>query len=267
MAQTVISASAPRAVYPDLANRRVVVTGAAAGIGRAIASAFASQGCRLVVSDIDGGQLDAAAAEMTPADSVVAVVGSVADPEAVEALFAAAEEAFGGVDVLVNNAGISMNRATLDLTVEDWRRALDINLTGVFLCSQAAGRRMIAAGKGVIINLASMYGVVAAPERLAYCVAKSGVVMLTKALAVEWAGFGLRINAIAPGYIRTDLVGELVRLKRLDEADLIRRTPQGRLGTVEEVADLALFLASGSAHHITGQTIGIDGGWTAYGYI
>ena len=116
-------------------------------------------------------------------------------------------------------------------------------------------------------NVASMYGVVAAPERLGYCVSKSGTVMMTKALAIEWAQLGIRVNAIAPGYVRTPFVEELVEQGRLDLAKLEKRTPMGRLITPEEVADAACFLISDSARAITGQIIGIDGGWTAYGYL
>lgn len=256
------------ASYPDLAGKRIVITGAAAGIGLAIACAFARQGCRLLLNDVDGARLSAVTEEMKGRGiSVGTAVGSVADPRAVELMFEAADAAFGGADVLINNAGIAMNVPTLDLTLDDWRRTLDVNVTGVFLCAQAAARRMIAARAGVILNVASIYGVVAAPERLAYCVSKGGVLMMTKVLATEWAPHGLRVNALAPGYVRTDMVDRLVKAERLDEARLARRTPQGRLGSVGEVADLALFLASDSARFITGQVVCVDGGWTAYGYV
>ena len=160
-----------------------------------------------------------------------------------------------------------MNMPSEDLAANDWRQALDVNLAGSFLCAQAAGRRMLAQGRGVILNIASMYGLVAAPERLAYCVSKAGVVMLTRALGIEWAGRGVRVNAIAPGYVRTALVEGLVERGRLDIPRLERRTPQGRLGSVEEVAEVALFLASERAGFMVGQTVVLDGGWSAWGYV
>jgi NAD(P)-dependent dehydrogenase (short-subunit alcohol dehydrogenase family) len=262
------AAGAQEARYPDLAGRSVLITGAAAGLGLAMAEAFGRQGCRLALTDIDAETLDAAVARLRGSGvQAEGFAGSVADGAAVEAAFAGAEAAFGGLDVAVNNAGISMNKPTLELSEEEWQTALDVNLTGVLRCARAAARRMMPQGSGVILNLASMYGVVAAPERLAYCVTKSGVAMMTKALAIEWAEAGLRVNALAPGYVKTALVERLVETDRLDEARLTRRTPLGRLGTVEEVADLAVFLASDSARYITGQVVGVDGGWTAYGYI
>jgi NAD(P)-dependent dehydrogenase (short-subunit alcohol dehydrogenase family) len=251
--------------YVDLAGRRVLVTGAGAGIGRAVALAFARQGCRLVLNDLDAHGLETVRDEVEVACALAP--GSVADPGAVEGMMQAAETAFGGVDILVANAGISANKPTLELSHAEWRRAMEVNLDGVFLTAQAAARRMIAQGSGVILTLASMYGVVAAPERLAYCVSKAGVAMMTKALAIEWARHGLRVNAIAPGYIETALVQDLAAKGRLDVGALARRTPLGRLGQPEEIADLAIFLASDRCRWMTGQVVGLDGGWTAYGYV
>lgn len=265
---TARAAAGPGGVrYPDLKGRRVLITGAAAGLGLGMARAFAAQGCRVGLNDFTGEALDAALATVRQRGEAVALPGSVAEPATVDSIFATLDREWGGLDILINNAGIAMNQPTLELSLEDWQRTLDVNLTGTFLCAKAAAVRMMAQGGGCILNIASIYGVVAAPERLAYCTTKSGVAMMAKALAVEWARHGLRVNALAPGYIKTDLVGRLVEAGRISEDQLARRTPQGRLGSVEEVADLAIFLASDSARHITGQVIGIDGGWTAYGYV
>ena len=169
--------------------------------------------------------------------------------------------------MLVNNAGISANKPTLEVSAEEWRRAVDINLTGVFLCAQAAGRRMVPAGAGCIINLASMYGVVAAPDRAAYCATKGAVVLLTETLAVEWGPLGVRVNALAPGYVETDLVRDLAARGRLDPERLKQRTPLRRLAQPAEMADLAVFLASRQAAYITGHTLVADGGWSRYSYL
>ncbi len=251
------------AVYPDLAGRCVLITGAAAGIGLAMARAFARQGARLVLLDMNEAVLEVAQA----LPNAAGVVGSVADAGDVTRAFDAADEHFGGVDVAIANAGVSMNVPTLDLSPDAWRRALDVNLTGTFLTAQEAGRRMIPHGRGVILLMASMYGVVAAPERLGYCVSKSGVVMMAKALALEWARHGIRVNGLAPGYVRTALVEDLAARGRLDVARLEARTPIGRLIAPEEVAEAALFLASDTAGAVAGQILGVDGGWAVNGYL
>lgn len=260
------SGTAPPAdvTYPDLAQRRVLITGGAAGIGFAMAEAFSRQKCQIALLDIDENGLKRAL-ESLPA--AIGKHGSVTDPDAVNAAFERMDEAFGGVDIVINNAGISMNKPTLELSLQDWQKALDINLTGVFLCCQAAARRMVPQGSGVILNISSIYGIVAAPNRLAYCATKSAVAMMTKGLAIEWAEHGIRVNALAPGYVRTALVEQLVEAHRIDDRALAKRTPLGRLGTAEEIANLAVFLASDKARYITGQVVGIDGGWTAYGYV
>jgi len=256
--------------FPELAGKVVFITGAGSGIGRAMADAFAANGARLSLYDIDSEALTRAKQELQASYHSVEVLtqqGSTADDIAVEDAVAQAEECFGRIDILLNNAGISMNQPTVELAPANWRKAIDINLNGVFYCAQSAGRRMIAQGSGVILNMASMYGITAGPDRAAYCASKAGVVMLTKVLACEWASAGLRVNAIGPGYVQTALVDQVVEAGRMDLDALIARTPARRLGKPHEIATLALFLASDSAAYINGQTIVADGGWTAYGYI
>lgn len=256
--------------FSDLAGKVVFITGAGSGLGRAMAEAFAVNGARLALLDINSALLTKAQQELQaayPDIQIETCVASINDDVAVENAVAAAQARFGCIDVLLNNAGISMNKPTLELAAADWRRAIDINLNGTFYCAQSVARRMIAQGGGVILNTASMYGTVAAPERAAYCASKAAVVMLTKVLAVEWAPLGLRVNALAPGYVQTALTDELVRTGRMDFDALIARTPARRLGKTHEIATLALFLASDSAAYINGQAIVADGGWSAYSYI
>lgn len=248
----------------------VCITGAATGIGLAMAHAFAAAGAHLALLDMDGPALLTACDRLThdfPDVQLMSASTSVQDEPQVAQAFEAIRARWMRLDVLVNNAGLSMNAPTLELSGADWRKAIDVNLNGTFYCARAAGRIMVPLGQGVILNLASMYGVVAAPERAAYCASKGAVVMLTKSLAAEWGPLGLRVNAIAPGYVRTQLVDELVQRKRLDLQALQRRTPSGRLGTPEEIAALGLFLASDHAAFINGHIAVADGGWTANGYI
>ncbi|AOB31702.1 short-chain dehydrogenase [Bordetella sp. H567] len=264
------SNASPLAAYPGLCGKVVVCTGAAQGIGRAMLDAFARHGCRLVLLDMDAEGMDAAAMQVRerhPGVQALCLRASVRDDAAVEQAYAAARAHFGRVDITLNNAGISMNKPTLELSGEEWRRAIDIDLSGVFYCCQAAGRIMVAQGAGVIVNTASMYGVVAAPERAAYCAAKAGVVALSKSLAVEWGRHGIRVNALCPGYIRTALVDDLIARGALDAGRIEARAPMGRLGTPAEMAEVALFLASDAARYTTGHAMLSDGGWTANGYL
>lgn len=255
-------------IHAELRGQAVVITGGAKGIGYSTAQAFARQGARVALLDMDAGALDAAVAALAAEGAqAMAVQASVTDADAVERAFAQVADTWGGIDVLVNNAGISANKPTLEVTVDEWRRAVDINLTGVFLCAQAAGRRMVPAGSGSIINLASMYGVVAAPDRAAYCATKGAVVLLTETLAVEWGPAGVRVNALAPGYVETDLVRDLAARGRLDPERLKQRTPLRRMAQPAEMADLAVFLASRQAAYITGHTLVADGGWSRYSYL
>lgn len=255
--------------YPGIAGKVVFNTGAASGIGLAMAHAFASQGAQLMLLDVDASGLDRVTSELRtayPGLRVETCVASITDPVAIEEAMQQTVETFGRVDVLLNNAGISMNKSSLEITPEEWRRTIDIDLTGIFFCCQSAARRMIQSGGGVILATASMWGLASSSRRTAYCAAKAGVVSLCKSLAVEWAEHRIRVNAICPGYIQTALVRDLLSRGALDEKALLERTPLGRLGTPEEVAQTALYLSSDLAAFVTGHAMVLDGGWTANGY-
>lgn len=251
-----------------LKDKVALVTGGSRGIGRAICLSFAAQGAMVAVNATSFEGADKTAEEVRrQGGRAVAIKANVADPQEVGAMVEMAVSEFGRLDILVNNAGISMARPSAEIPLEDWNRAIDIDLNGVFYCSQAAGRQMIKQKSGNIINMSSMYGLVAAPGRAAYSTSKGGINAMTKVLAVEWAGDNIRVNAICPGYIMTELVTDLIGRGILDEAKLSGRCPMGRLGSVDEVAKAALFLASDDSSYITGQTIVVDGGWSVYGYI
>jgi NAD(P)-dependent dehydrogenase (short-subunit alcohol dehydrogenase family) len=251
-----------------LSGRVALITGAGRGIGRAIALGYAREGADLILTSRSAGELEQAA-EGVRAAGVEALVApaDVTDVAQVRALAQAAIQRFGRVDVLVNAAGIPMVAPTVDLALEDWQRAFDINMTGTFLCCQAIGRLMLEQGRGAIINIASLTSFVGFPQRAAYAATKGAVVQFTKALAVEWAPQGVRVNAIAPGWIRTALQDRLVAEGKLDRGPIIARTPARRLGEPDDIVGPAIFLASDEAAFVVGETLVVDGGWLAYGYV
>ena len=191
----------------------------------------------------------------------------VANKFEVEEMIKKVVNEFGKLDVLVNNAGMAVVGASTDLEESQWRQGIDVMLTGVFFCSQVAGKEMIKQRSGKIINVASIAGLGALPERACYCSAKAGVIELAKVLACEWAKYNINVNTIAPGYVRTSLVEELIEKGKYDENQLMNRSPMGRLGTCEEISDAAVFLSSEESRYITGQTIVVDGGWSSYMYL
>ncbi len=217
--------------------------------------------------DIDETALSCSLARIGRPNDTCGITGSVVNPDIIQQACAAALSRWRRIDLLVNNAGIFANFPSLELTLRDWQRTMDVNLTGVFVCSQAVAKHMATAGKGVIINISSIYGTVAAPRRAAYAASKAAVAMLTKVWAVEWARQGIRVNAVAPGYVGTEGTVVLQQQGKIDIAAIAQRTPQGRLGEPEEIANSVLFLAASASSHVTGQVLGVDGGWTAYGYL
>jgi NAD(P)-dependent dehydrogenase (short-subunit alcohol dehydrogenase family) len=229
----------------------VVVTGGMQGIGAAIAQGFASRGDAVAVLDVQEGS---------------PYLCDVSDAAQVEAVASRVEAELGPVDVLVNNAGIAHIARSETLAEEAWRRSLDVMATGTFLCARAFGARMLERRQGVIVNISSINATEAFPQRLAYCAAKAAVEMMTRVLAIEWAERGVRVNAVAPGVTRTEMVASAIATGAVDEALYVGRTPMRRLATPSEIADAVLFLASDRATFITGTTLVVDGGWSAFGY-
>ena len=245
-------------------GRVVLMTGGASGLGLAAARAFAQEGAHIAIADVNSHAAEAVADELGA--NALAHAVDVASESSVKALIAAVTDRFGTLDVVVNSAGLSDNFVpTTEKDLSHWQRLIDVNLTGTWLVARAAADVMIPRRSGVILNFNSIAGVVGLPVRSAYSASKAGVAMLTRVLACEWGPFNVRVNAVAPGYIMTPMVERLMADGRLDGDKVVRRTPMGRFGTAEHVADALLFLASDEAAFITGATLPVDGGYMAYG--
>jgi NAD(P)-dependent dehydrogenase (short-subunit alcohol dehydrogenase family) len=244
----------------ELSGKSGIVTGGARGIGREIARAVVAAGARVAVLDQDGEGARRAAGELGAEALGLAV--DVTDERAVAAAFAEVAESFGRIDYLVNNAGIRHQAPFVEHSVDVWRRTLEVNVTGTFICSQAAVRVMLEHGGGRIVNLASMAGELALRERAAYNASKGAVVALTKSIAVELGGRGIYCNAIAPGVIETPLSAPYFEDERM-VAILRENIPLGRWGQVGEIAAPAVFLCSDAASFVQGATLFVDGGWVA----
>jgi glucose 1-dehydrogenase len=251
-----------------LEGKVAVVTGGARGIGHAIARRYVAEGAKVVIGDIDETGAASAAALGAACRFVKADVG---DASQANALVKQACDAFGSVDVLVNNAGIIHTADFLDVTEADFDRVLRVNLKAAFLTGQAAARQMVAQGKagrrgGAIVNMSSINARVAIPNQVPYCVSKGGIDQLTKVMALSLAAHGIRVNAIGPGSIMTDIL-KSIATDREAKRRLLSRTPLGRIGKPEEVASIAAFLASNDSSYVTGETIYVDGGRLGLNYV
>ena len=239
-----------------------VITGGSRGLGRAISEVFAAHGATVVIADILSDLADQTAQEIRDAGGVAeAITLDVTDERQIEAVFNTVVENHGRFDILVNNAGIGMRKPAVSIPREDWDKAIGVNLTGVFFCARVAGRHMIAAGGGRIVNIASIMGLIGGRyPNISYQTAKGGVVNMTRGLASEWAQEGVRVNAIAPIYVKTDLTAPMPE-PWLEDFD--RMAPLGGRAESIDIANAALYLASREAGMVTGHTLPVDGGYTA----
>jgi NAD(P)-dependent dehydrogenase (short-subunit alcohol dehydrogenase family) len=240
-------------------GRVAFVTGATGGLGGAIARLLAERGARVVFADLPERLPD------VDGDENISVACDVRDPNSIREAVQETVRVLGSLDIMVCNAGLNVRKASLEVTESDWDTVLDVNLRGVFFSAQAGARQMVAQGRGgKIVSIASIMGLVgSARSAAAYCASKAGVVNLTRVLAIEWAEHGIQVNAVAPTYVRTGLTEGLFQDQAILQS-ILERTPNKQLATPESIAEAVAFLASPGADMITGITLPVDGGWTAW---
>ncbi|MDT3435920.1 glucose 1-dehydrogenase [Haloarcula sp. 1CSR25-25] len=249
----------------SLEGETAIVTGAAQGLGKQMATGLTEMGADVAIADVNIEKAERTASELDGDTDVIATAVDVTDEASVEAMVEDVTDRLGPIDVLVNNAGIVENAPVEETSIESWRRVVSVNLDGVFLCAKHVGQQMLDRGEGRIVNISSMSGFdVNVPQpQASYNTTKAGVRMLTQSMAVEWGDRGVRVNAIAPGYMRTELVDEVLEENPDMEETWVENTPMGRLGRPEELKELVVYLASDASSYMTGSTVVMDGGYTS----
>jgi len=246
-----------------LSGKVAIVTGATRGIGQAIARAYAAAGIKVAIVSRSAADCEKAAQFINETGGeAMAAFCDVTQVAAFGKIVEQVVEHWGRLDIMVNNAGTAITRKAIDLSEEEWDRVVDLDLKSVFFCAQSAARMMIPQQRGKIINVASILGLVGANGLIPYCAAKGGVVNLSRALASEWARYGIQVNSLCPGYVITDINRDKLSDEKT-QAALLAKTPAGRLGQVGDMTGAALFLASSASDYMTGQSLTVDGGWTA----
>lgn len=250
--------------FLGLANKVAIVTGAGSGIGLSISRVLVQAGVRVAIVDRDRVAGEKAAEELRGnTESAKAFYADISKENEVDRMVAAVEKEMGPVDILVNNAGINIRKKAVEFDLSEWKQVLNINLTGTFITSRAVAKGMIARRSGRIVNISSVASAIGLVDRAPYCASKGGVSQLTKVLAIEWAPYGITVNAIGPGYMNTPLIANL--LNEPGFQDMVRsQVPLGRVGETEDLHGIILVLCSKAGAYITGQTIYIDGGWSIW---
>lgn len=244
-------------------QKTVLITGAADGIGWAMAQLYAARGFRVALADIDRQKVDDRRVELGAGH--LALAADVTREEDVQAMAQSVHENFGNCGVVINNAGIGDSHLpTVEQDAAQFQKVLDTHLRGTFLVSREIGRMMLDDSGGAIVNISSIAGLGGLPRRNAYGAAKAGIVAMTRSMAGEWGPKGVRVNAIAPGYVETALVRKLTEAGRIDIDRIRRRIPMGQLGRPDDIAEAAYFLSSPVARYITGAVLSVDGGWNAF---